>query len=259
MKNDNLERSNQSFWLQMLSEVGGLIRDLWHEDLEISYKSDGQPVTNIDLAVHEYFVQLFANYFPDDKVVSEESYPSSKSNDSDFVWLLDPIDGTRSMMKKKPEFTVSLALLNQGCLIMGMVYNPILDRVFWVTEHEPMFIQGVDFSAPARNKDTPLIFTSHRDYHQLSQQLSSFQCRPMGSIAQRMAMVAAGACDGAVGYVDMHEWDVAAGCLLAQRAGLVVSDLFGQPFAWNKPGLEVFGVLVAQRSIHSELLRMIGR
>lgn len=241
----------QQKWSEFINNIGFLVRNLWNQPLEVTYKTDGQPVTNIDHAVEGMILEFLSKHYPNDCVVSEEQPDSSKRLAAERIWLVDPIDGTRSLLKRSPEFSISIALLEHEQLVMAMVYNPMLDTLCWFEKGQKRVMHK---GLLPTESSSPVVLTSHQHYKLLSRQLTNMTCRPVGSIAQRMALTAAGLADATVGVYDMHEWDVAAGSLLAKTAGLIVTNRLGEPLSWNQKDLKISGVVVAKAEYYDSLL-----
>jgi 3'(2'), 5'-bisphosphate nucleotidase len=114
-------------------EAGGLTRDLYHESCVVSKKTDGSYLTQADLYSHEYIISALLTLTPDTPILSEESL-AGDVNDRfswDEYWLVDPLDGTKEFVSGSGEFTVNIALIRNHSPVLGVVYAPVLDTVYW--------------------------------------------------------------------------------------------------------------------------------
>ncbi|MBF12892.1 MAG: hypothetical protein CMF46_00815 [Legionellales bacterium] len=241
-------------WKALLSQIGFTVRDLW-QNPSVQSKPDGQPVTNVDYAVQDLIVTFLSKHYSADLCVSEENLQTVDTTSSPRVWLVDPIDGTRSLIKGKPEFSVSIALIDHGRLTMAVVYNPILDVIYWLEDGKSLYHQGRSRSRDSR----PVVLTSHQHHKIIARQLNDVTCYPVGSIAERMAMTAVGFADATIGLFDMHKWDVAAGTMLAESTGHIVTCRQGDQLDWGSDSMGVGGVVVAKPDLHQKILQAVGR
>ena len=112
-----------------ITEAGKIALSL-QKNLKISYKSKNQPVTNADIEIDQFLFSFFQQKTPNFGWLSEESVDNKSRQKSDFFWCLDPIDGTRSYISGKPEYTISLALIKESQPILGIIYNPVTNEYF---------------------------------------------------------------------------------------------------------------------------------
>ena len=113
-----------------LIEAGKISKKL-KKDIKVNYKSKNQPVTNADLEINNFLKIFLQQLTPDYGWLSEESIDDKSRLKCENYWCLDPIDGTRSFIYNKPEYTISLALINQQTPILGFIYNPCTQEFFF--------------------------------------------------------------------------------------------------------------------------------
>ena len=112
--------------------AGDIIRTIYETNYTVEYKKgDNSPVTRADREANQKIHTMLQAAFPDYGWLSEETVDSSARLSAQRVWVVDPMDGTKEFIQKIPEFAVSIGLIEAGRPILGVVYNPILDRLFW--------------------------------------------------------------------------------------------------------------------------------
>ena len=122
-----------------ITEAGKIALSL-QKNLKISYKSKNQPVTNADIEIDQFLSSFFQQKTPNFGWLSEESVDNKSRQESDFFWCLDPIDGTRSYISGKPEYTISLALIKKSQPILGIIYNPVTNEYFTAEKKKRSFL-----------------------------------------------------------------------------------------------------------------------
>ncbi|MBC7987527.1 MAG: 3'(2'),5'-bisphosphate nucleotidase CysQ [Sphingomonadaceae bacterium] len=230
------------------SEAGALARKSWRGDFARWEKSPGNPVCDIDLSVNALLKARLQAIDPEAGFLSEEELDSEERLTRPRVWIIDPIDGTRDYIRGRPGWAVSVALVEQGRPIIGVLDAPARDE-HWCAHAghgawrngEAIRVSGREEFAGSRvpadtlpNADRDLVAV----------------VKP-NSIALRIAMVAGGEADLLATLRWGHEWDVAAAVAIALEAGATVSDALGGELAFNQPNPEAFGVVVATPALHA--------
>lgn len=204
--------------IEAAREAGALALKRRTPQLEIEKKPDGSPVTSADLEVDTFLTAVLRSARPDYGWLSEETADNPARLDAERVFLVDPIDGTRAYIRGKPWFAVSLAVVEHGRPVTGAIYAPELDELYAALGDSRMLGDAKMFEHPSWPEPWPPLHVEQRN-----------------AIAYRMALVAAGAFDAALALTAKHEWDLAAGTLIAEEAGAVVMDHTGHALAFNTP------------------------
>lgn len=240
------------------------IRELSCKGLIIQTKPDGSPVTNADLEVDRILREYILEAFPEDGWLSEEQPDQPIRLQQSRVWILDPIDGTRPFTYSLPQFTISLALLDQGHLALGMIVNPATQEYYSAIQGHGTSLNGQILKHPAHPSGTShagarptfLISPGSLPRDLLKEWKASAQCSPMlGSIAYSLAMVASGQVQGVMNLGTQYEWDIAAGALIVQEAGGIVLDRHQRPLSLNQPHPIVDGII----AVHPHAFPLIQR
>jgi myo-inositol-1(or 4)-monophosphatase len=237
-------------------EAGGLLMEHFARRVIIEYKGDVDLVTAADRASEKLIVERLHARWPEHDLVGEEGARSDTG--ADYRWYVDPLDGTTNFAHGYPVFCVSIALVRKDeQLEVGVLYDPARDEMFAAERGQgatlngkPLHISktttlaesllGTGFPSHKRHKNPNIHF-----YQQLT--LRSHGVRRAGSAALDLANVASGRYDGFWEF-NLNPWDTAAGALLVQEAGGVITRFDGSPFR-----LDSREVLASNGLIHSEL------
>jgi len=228
-----------------VDEAAVLLREAWLETKEVHYKGDVDLVTATDHRVEALIVERLQAAFPDHLIIAEEAHgdapiASKDWGEDDYVWYLDPLDGTTNFAHGYPQFAVSLALARGHEMQFALVHDPIRDECFVANRGEGATLNGQpitvsDVSDLARGliaTGFPYDRRAHADYYLgfFRQFLRAAQgMRRNGSAALDLCYVACGRLDGFWEW-KLRPWDVAAGVLLVREAGGRVSDFRDAPF-----------------------------
>ncbi|MFN8492376.1 MAG: inositol monophosphatase family protein [Caldilineaceae bacterium] len=243
------------------TEAGALLRQKLFEPRELKLKGFRDPVTDADVAAQQVITNLVRQHFPDHGFLAEE--PNSALPTAGPVhWIIDPLDGTSNYSRSIPEFCVSIAVAFEGAVVVGVIYDPMRDELFSGAHGHGCTLNG----RPIHARETPplddaLISLDWGREEGIRQAmfmvLGHFihqvrSVRAIGTSALALAWVATGRFDA---YVNFHlsPWDFAAGYLLLQEAGGVVTDLAGQPLDLMATG----AILAATQSIHADLQQLL--
>ncbi len=221
-------------------EAGVLLMEYFHQHVKIEYKGEADLVTVADRKSEALILERLRARWPSHDVVGEEG--ASIETGSDYRWYIDPLDGTTNFAHGFPVFCISMALEYKGQRIAGLVYDPTRPELFSAERGSGAFLNGerihvsktaklaeclvaTGFPSHKRHKNPNIFF-----YHQIT--LRTHGVRRAGSAALDLASVAAGRFDGFWEF-NLNPWDTAAGVLLVQEAGGMVSDFHGGEFQLN--------------------------
>jgi 3'(2'), 5'-bisphosphate nucleotidase len=215
------------------------------------YKSDGSPVTAADLAADEIIRRELARHVPGVPVITEESCTAASAANAAaarFI-LVDPLDGTREFIKGSAEFTVNIALIEQGTPVAGAVYAPALRRLYVGGKTAHRLMTAGDYSDPSLDALQPIaarrpppegwhavVSRSHLDpaTRQWIERHHVAEQQPAGS-SLKFCAIAEGDADVYPRLGPTMEWDTAAGHAVLQAAGGSVTELDGKPMRYGKP------------------------
>ncbi|WP_404340052.1 3'(2'),5'-bisphosphate nucleotidase CysQ [Sphingomonas sp. MMS12-HWE2-04] len=230
------------------AEAGQFAIKLWDTDFRRWEKSPGNPVCAVDLEVDGMLRYRLGHLLPDAGWLSEETIDNAARLDAERIWVVDPIDGTRDYLRGRPGWCVSVALVEKGRPVIGVLDAPARHEVWTAQAGAGAFRNGARLQVAERDQ----LAGARVPADQLSRiDRDLVTVAKPNSIALRIAMVAAGEADLLATIRWGNEWDIAAAALLAQEAGAAVSDAFGRPLGFNTPKAEAFGVLATAPGIHA--------
>ncbi|HNW50602.1 MAG TPA: 3'(2'),5'-bisphosphate nucleotidase CysQ [Prolixibacteraceae bacterium] len=240
-------------------EAGKKIAEIYQQaDFEIEIKSDNTPITQADRTAHEIIAARLAGDFP---VLSEEGevIPYETRKNWKTFWLVDPLDGTKEFIQRNDEFTVNIALINEGVPVLGVIYAPVSCELYYadkigsfkclINPEEEINIEKIidqsmqlPYGIPGEN----LVVVSSRSHHspeteayirQIDTQGKPLKVIPKGS-SLKFCMVASGEANLYPKLGPTMEWDIAAGHAIARYAGKTVAQIqTGKPLEYNKENL----------------------
>lgn len=229
----------------------------WRTDFARWEKAPGSPVCEVDLDVDRMLHSRLRALLPDAGWLSEETADNADRLARRRVWVVDPIDGTRDYIRGRAGWCVSIALVEDGRPVIGVLDAPARDEVWraqagvGATRNGVAVAAGTRTALPGARVPVDALPKADRDL---------IAVEKPNSIALRVAMVAADRADLVATLRWGNEWDIAAAVLLASEAGAAVSDALGTPLAFNKPDPRAYGVLVSAAGIHdAAVARLSGR
>lgn len=249
---------------KLAHDAGMMALDYQKKGVKIETKgSHVNLVTEADRACEKLIMDTILKNFPDHTIVSEES--EIVHGNGDYKWIIDPIDGTTNFAHGSPYFGVSIAIIKKGKPIIGIVEVPALGEGFWAKEGEGAHLgrHRISVSQTGDLKDAllatglPYNRESERwkkawelqtEYHKYVRGI-----RRMGAAAVDLAYVAAGRFDAFFEY-DLKPWDVAAGKIIIEEAGGVVSNMDGTPL---NPKLE--NIVASNGVLHPQMLKSMNQ
>lgn len=221
------------------------------------------PTTDLDRETDDLLYRRLREAFerPDEVAyLTEERADDLTRLRREYVLIVDPIDGTRSVLRGLPEATVSVGLWRRGEMVWACVLNPFTGEEFLAERGggawcgaQRVRVSGTDAMSGA---DLVMSRTEH-ETGRLEWLAGRVAYRPVGSIAYKMCLVAAGRADGTFTPGRRHEWDIAAATLIVEEAGGRVTDGDGKAIRFNAADLDVRGLAVSNGVLHAEFLDLI--
>lgn len=244
-------------WLaELLPRVVTLARDAGKAILkvycavnpEVTYKPDNSPLTQADIASHHVILDGLAQLAPEWPALSEESAetPFELRKSWKYFWMVDPLDGTKEFLRQNGEFTVNIALIEFNIPILGVVYAPAIDKLYFAARMAGAYkvdrgiTSRIKATSAAKTTTRVVVSRSHRageeDLDGIIGAKQNCEFIVMGS-SLKFCLVAEGAADVYPRAGPTTEWDTAAAQCILEEAGGSVSDLDGNSMNYNKPAL----------------------
>jgi 3'(2'), 5'-bisphosphate nucleotidase len=216
--------------IAIAQEAGRQILSVYNSDFSVEHKDDLSPITQADLLAHQHICNSLIELTPQIPVLSEESSEDEISNRLCWqrYWLIDPLDGTKEFVSRNGEFTVNIALIENGKPILGVVFAPVLELLYWGSEFGAFKQQGAEQAQPISVASTPkrediwrvLVSRNHLSDETLEylKQFSNTKQRSIGS-SLKFCLVAQGSADLYPRFAPTCEWDSAAAQAVVEAAG----------------------------------------
>jgi myo-inositol-1(or 4)-monophosphatase len=268
-KEINVSHSSQtelmSVAINAANAAGELIRSGYSKkeiELAIRHKGEVDLVTAVDLAAERCIIKCIKNTYEEHAILAEEGGQTGHSN-APYEWIIDPLDGTTNFSHGVPHCAVSIACLSQGNPLIGVVYDPTRDEMFTAISGEQAQLNGDSIAVSTQKEMTKSLLSTGFAYdrrekpHFYIPVFQQFMCRAqgirrMGAAALDLAWTACGRYDG-FWEANLNSWDVAAGLLIVEAAGGMVSDYRGIPVDIKSPER----IVASNQLIHNEMLSVL--
>lgn len=242
---------------------------------EINYtkafpKNASELVTDCDLHCQQIIIDTIRQNFSDHGIIAEEGkagsiFKQSPRGDNGIWWVIDPIDGTNNFAHRILNFAVSIAVVSEGCPVLGVIFEPAADSMFTAVKDSPAQYNGTKISANENDLtvfETIGIESLYTDGvpNWIVHLLRTLRCRSLGSTALHLAYVAKGSFVAAI-IEKPKLWDIAAGAFLVESAGAVVTDWQGKaiwPVDMNNYTGQAVKTLAANKKTHKKLVDLIN-
>jgi myo-inositol-1(or 4)-monophosphatase len=246
---------------QWIKEAGARIRSSFPKTLDIKTKSNRNDlVTNIDQETEQYFIGKIKETYPNHQILGEEGYGDKIEKLSGVVWIIDPIDGTMNFIHQQRNFAISVAVYENGVGKIGLIYDVVHDELYHVIKGKGVYLNGLKMPRLETRELSESIIALNATWitenHRLPPDLlaplvkEARGTRSYGSAAMEMVYVASGRLDA---YITprLAPWDFAAGIIMVEELGGLVTNLRGEPLDLIKEN----SVLVARPGLHSEIMK----
>jgi 3'(2'), 5'-bisphosphate nucleotidase len=215
--------------------AGDAIMKIYRKDFSIEYKDDNSPVTEADKKAHEIIYDGLSNLNISFPVLSEEGIeiPYEERRGWEYFWMIDPLDGTKEFIKKNGDFTVNIALIHKNTPILGVVYAPALNEMYWAKKGCGAFKNGHKLPLYTNNHPEKVLHVVASKSHlsreteafidELAKTTETIECISKGS-SLKLCMVAEGSADIYPRLAPTMEWDTAAADVIVRETGGLTID-----------------------------------
>lgn len=247
--------------LKAITESGNILEEYFQKDFKIESKDTiSNLVTEVDKKSEAVIMEIIQSEYPGHFIMTEES--GEIVTDSEYKWIIDPIDGTINYAHSIPICCVSIGLEKAGEIILGAVYNPFMNELFFAEKNQGAFLNDKKIEVSKEDDLRMSLLVTGFPYitsNEPDLQLNIFNkivssdipIRRLGSAALDLCWTANGRFDGFWEF-NLHAWDVAAGSLILTEAGGTLSDFNGDEYSvYNKQ------ILATNGKVHNQLLEVI--
>ncbi len=223
------------------TEAGKAIMNVYNSgEINVEYKDDRSPLTEADRQANKIIVRMLSGAFPDYAILSEEEKDNKERRQNDYCFVVDPLDGTKEFIKRNGQFTVNIALAYKGKSVMGVIYVPVTEELYWASEGNGAFLM--------QHGRTERIHVSDRKEDIRVVMSSSHGCKEMDNLIRRNNLVnyvkigsSLKGCIIAKGEAEVYyrfnptmEWDTAAMQCIVEEAGAVFRQMDDQEMRYNR-------------------------
>jgi 3'(2'), 5'-bisphosphate nucleotidase len=249
-------------------QAGHIIVSHYNTDYQVHMKAGEEPVTIADRQASQHIVNALQQAFPNDLVLSEESTVPKGVSQSHRVWVIDPMDGTKEFIKHNNEFSVMIGLVREGSPVLGVVYQPLTEHLYWGVKGQGAFarqsgeVRQMHVSKHSQMDELCIaVSRSHlsQELIELYQRMGIPRMLQSGSVGLKLALIAQQVCDVYLNISGMTScWDTCAPEAILREAGGHTSDLSGKPLDYSFEQLKNRdGVIATNGVVHQKLLSLI--
>lgn len=225
---------------KLAREAGKKILEIYNSQIDVEYKDDKSPLTKADKEANTIIVTALSQQFPQYALLSEESKDDKSRRDNLWCWIVDPLDGTKEFIKKNGEFTVNIALTYQGRPVLGVIYAPVLDQLFFAIKDKGAFketggiLQKIEVSD--NTSDITLVASRSHMSDKLKMLVEKYNIKKTLSVGSSLkgCLVAEGKADIYYRFGLTCEWDTAAMQCIAEEAGAVFKQMDNTEMVYNR-------------------------
>ncbi|MCR4288313.1 MAG: inositol monophosphatase [Deltaproteobacteria bacterium] len=243
-------------------KAGLMLRERLGSVLDIEYKGVLNLVTEMDKLAEDAIISEIRKAFPSHSILTEES--GKHAGEEGYRWIIDPLDGTTNYAHGLPFFCVSIGFEAWGQVTHGVVFNPMLNELFYAQKGKGAYLNGEKIRVSKIDNLNSSLLATGFPYDIRSSKNNNLErfkkfalkaqaIRRAGSAALDLCYTACGRFDG-FWEIKLKPWDTAAACLMVEEAGGMVTDFSGGPFDMDKPEC-----LASNRLIHEEMLKILGK
>ncbi|RME93227.1 MAG: 3'(2'),5'-bisphosphate nucleotidase CysQ [Candidatus Hydrogenedentota bacterium] len=265
----SLSREDIAFVDDLVLKAGKKLMEYYGiKDLKIREKSKNNPVTLADFAANEVLIKGLMQRFPNDSILSEEESQKMAGGihkgENHRLWILDPLDGTKEFIEKNPQFTVSVGFISSGEPMLGWLYNPAQDIFYSGGIEIGFFKNGKKCTRKQQNKqDKPLLAISRTEakkgyFDFILEEKDYPKPLQIGSIAWKLALLAAGEIDLVVSRKPKNLWDVAGAAALLKTHSLLFMDKEFKPWVFNPDRPLISGVVAGTKEAIEQLKELLA-
>ncbi len=237
---------------EIVKEAGKIAEYYFNTTSSVGEKEDNEPVTEADIKTNQFLKENLMELIPEAGWLSEETNEDLVRLEKEYVWIVDPLDGTKEFIKRIPEFSISVALVKDKSPLIGVVHNPITKETISGFHKGGIYYNSLKVEMKEKSANKKLIMLSSRTDTELGyfeRYKEEFEIIPVGSIAYKLAKIAIGHGDLVLSETRKKEWDICAGVFLIREAGGFIEHLDGSKPTFNNANPVTYKGIIA--SLHS--------
>lgn len=232
------------------------ILEIYSKDFSVCYKNDQSPLTEADILANQVILETLINVFPEDGFLSEESTDDASRFIRKRCWIIDPLDGTKEFIKKNGEFSINIGLVDEGEVVLGVVFVPVRDRAYYAVKDEGAFrresngvVERLNVSKRAQPFNL-LISRSHPSKKTVS--LIQIKAKEILSVSEmgsaiKGCLIAEGLFDVYYNFGHSMKWDTCAMQCIVEEAGGIMRRLDDQMIDYTEDETKNYGFYIINR------------
>ena len=243
--------------MSLAMTAGTIIMDVYQKDFDVDYKADASPLTDADRKASAVITAGIRSYFPDTAYLCEEEKDDLSRLNASYCFIVDPLDGTKEFVKRNGEFTVNIALVKDGAPVMGVIYVPVTQDLFYAAAGIGSFLlkpDGTEKQLHVTDKISDLIMVGSKSHRSeaLNHLIELHQDKISDVIScgssLKGCLVASGEADIYYRYGLTCEWDTCAMQCIVEQAGALFLQMDKTPMTYNRENtLNEKGFLIVNR------------
>ncbi|GMA56512.1 hypothetical protein GCM10025858_10150 [Alicyclobacillus sacchari] len=244
---------------QLVRDAGDIVEDIAKKGYDTQFKGASDPVTTADLACDTFLRERLLTLLPGSGWLSEETRDDLSRLDMEYVWIVDPIDGTREFVEGVPQYAVSVALAERGKAVLGVICNPALRDLFAGLVSSGAWLNGNPIRSSRARGERLTVLGSRSEIKrgEFVPFERTMSVEAVGSIAYKLALIGAGHADATFSLGPKNEWDIAAGVAIVEAAGGRVTDKTGRPYVFNQRHTLVNGIVAATAEAYADVMEQL--
>jgi myo-inositol-1(or 4)-monophosphatase len=246
---------------EWVREAGQLIKNSFSKTLTIQTKSNQNDlVTEIDKNTELFFINKIRETYPHHKIVGEEGFGDKFTSEEGIIWIIDPIDGTMNFVHMQRDFAISIGIYENGVGQIGIIYDVIRDELYHTIKNKGVYMNEIALKPLEEVNISEAIIGMNATWVTENKRIDPSVLGPLvkdvrgtrsyGSAAIELASVAAGRLDAHIS-LRLAPWDFAAGKILVEELGGIVTDLRGKPLKL----LEQNTIIVSKPGLHETIMK----
>ena len=230
----------------------------------LTYIDSDNPLTIADREANKIITSKIREMFPNHYILTEEETDNKERLKGDFVWIIDPLDGTKEFINNIGEFTVNIALVFKGEPVLGIIYIPVTEEMYFAVKDKGAYLEKHNITKlhVSNKKDLNEMNVVKSRFHS-NDKLESFldghgfsNVKIIGS-SLKGALVASGKADVYFRFVPVNEWDICAMDIILREAGGILTDFEGNILRYNNRNTLFKNFVASNNTVHDKLLSMI--
>ncbi|MCK4355033.1 inositol monophosphatase [Candidatus Parcubacteria bacterium] len=261
----------QNFAVNLAKRAGKMLLDNSEKIKIVKFKDRQDIATNLDYKIEEMIIKSIKEKFPEHNILSEEVGSINTNKKSDYLWIIDPIDGTKHYIRKIPLFSVSIALQYKNKIVLGVVYNPVTKEMFYAHDKGGAYLNNRRIRVSKQDNlknsfiyvELPVFNLPTKEFDKFSKILTKlnllcYRVRVFGSGSLGLCYTALG---GFEAYVNLGDptriYDLAAGLIILEEAGGRATKLNGDSISIENEKKTNLLILASNKKTHSAILRLL--